>query len=835
MSTERLQNALAKSFERQRIVFWYDAQGDWWPEFDSLQLSGVEKVCLQNNEFGVKHRLIREAPNQKFLLYFRNQARPEDTQNWLLDQLLDQGEPFFPDRASLALIEVGLPPEFKAITEVHFEFFRSQERATKLKEWLEPTDKERDVRRKMMAVVCKTEPVFEVMLLALLGDLAKDKDERWKTLEKFKLVEFWWEEMGVQFGYLSEAPVLLDFLLALFRAAAPLGGGSALDSRQAVIFVKRWQDSADHGDAFAILSERAAEMLNINAALNQITDVRALLSLDLYRRIDLRILADLRDALLGGSLSPQEIIRRAAMREELHWARRDPTIRSLYRALAIAAEIVETLPKLDLTIESFDDGIEKYTATWWKVDHCYRHFVYYANLSGQTALLEKLMERIEGLYVNEFLVKLALRWQEWVDRTKSWTSKNHPGQSDFFDRFIRPAIAEGRKVFVVISDALRYEAARELAERILREDRWTTETGALLGSIPSYTQLGMASLLPHETLEFDPHTQIVLADGVKSAGTEARTKILSSTKGIRATAITAEDFLVLNSKTDGRELARNNDVVYIYHNTIDSIGDKRDTEHKTTAAVEDALIEIIRILKKAAAMNISQFAVTSDHGFLYQNEPVADSDFLEIEQPDDTIKYDRRFIIAGTIHSDPAWKCFSAAELNLKGELQFAFPKGIQRLRLKGSGSRYVHGGTTLQEIVIPVLQVRKERSSDIGQVDVDIVRNNQQITTGQVSITFLQVEPVGEKCLPREIQAGFYSADGTLISTTQLLRFDSTAEDARQRERRERFIFGHEAEQFNQQEIMLRIEERVAGTSQTRLYKEFGFKLRRAFENDFE
>jgi hypothetical protein len=282
-------------------------------------------------------------------------------------------------------------------------------------------------------------------------------------------------------------------------------------------------------------------------------------------------------------------------------------------------------------------------------------------------------------------------------------------------------------------------------------------------------------------------------------------------------------------------LSRANDVVFIYHNAIDAIGDKRDTEHKTAQAVEHALEEVIKLLKKAAAMNVSHFFVTADHGFLYQHKPVAESDFIAFAQPPGTLKYDRRFIVAPSIPEDPRFKGFTAPQLSLAGEVEFAFPKGIQRLRLQGSGSRYVHGGTSLQEIVVPVLEVKKVRTSDIGKVEVDILRNGQQITTGQVSVTFLQSEAAGEKCLPRELRAGFFSKSGIQLSEMRLLKFDSTAEDARQRERREQFVFGREADQFNQQEVTLRLDEQVPGTAQFALYREFIFKLRRAFESDFD
>ena len=115
MSTAKIQNALEKEFARKRLVFWYDADLiGWQQEFEAVQLPGVVKIAVQNNEFGVKHRIAREESQQKFLLYFRGQAQPPDTQNWLLDQLLACGPAFLPDRASLALIDAGLPPEFKA-------------------------------------------------------------------------------------------------------------------------------------------------------------------------------------------------------------------------------------------------------------------------------------------------------------------------------------------------------------------------------------------------------------------------------------------------------------------------------------------------------------------------------------------------------------------------------------------------------------------------------------------------------------------------------------------------------------------------------------------------
>ena len=74
----RIAQALNKLFERHRIVFWYDAKQDLHDDFKELELAGVEKIELTNNEFGVKHRILREQPDDKFLIsYFKSLPSPK--------------------------------------------------------------------------------------------------------------------------------------------------------------------------------------------------------------------------------------------------------------------------------------------------------------------------------------------------------------------------------------------------------------------------------------------------------------------------------------------------------------------------------------------------------------------------------------------------------------------------------------------------------------------------------------------------------------------------------------------------------------------------------------
>jgi len=65
MSVSRIQNALEKAFGVQRLVFWYDPTAGWAKEFASLTLPGVEKLRVENTEFGTKHHITSVAQRQR--------------------------------------------------------------------------------------------------------------------------------------------------------------------------------------------------------------------------------------------------------------------------------------------------------------------------------------------------------------------------------------------------------------------------------------------------------------------------------------------------------------------------------------------------------------------------------------------------------------------------------------------------------------------------------------------------------------------------------------------------------------------------------------------------
>ena len=228
--------------------------------------------------------------------------------------------------------------------------------------------------------------------------------------------------------------------------------------------------------------------------------------------------------------------------------------------------------------------------------------------------------------------------------------------------------------------------------------------------------------------------------------------------------------------------------------------------------------------------------VTADHGFIFQQSEVDDSDCLPPLPPNAAVSTTRRYVVGPMLPETACLRIFKAADAGLTGDIAIGLVKALGRLPIRGSGGkRYVHGGTCLQEVVVPVLKVRKTRESDVEQVEVEVQSLPGGITTGQLAIRLYQVQPVAAKVLERTLRVGIYAQDGTLISESKALKFDSAHEEPRQRETNVVLLLSHEAQRFNKQDVIFQLDEPIASTTQFRLYQQRKLKLSRAFESDFD
>lgn len=833
---KRIHESLQLVLQRHRIVFWYDEARQWEKAYETFAGEGVKKLLVAGTEFGAKVAIHR-APESRFLVYFPS-ARPLDADNWLLDFLL-QGHEYKADRASLALQEIGLPYELRPVVEAHVGFFESAKRVESLRGLLVADEEPASLRRKLMAVASgAAAPDIDAVLLAFLARSKEVSDADFvdpvqATFGGMGLEVPFWREVSVAFSYASEAPTLRDFVRTLFRAANPLDRGVSL-SAHAQVFLQHWKDSQALNSAYRRWAEVMERELNLPNQLDALEDMRALGTCDAFPAVERFILHRLCMALENDNLPLPELLARIQQRSSSFWF---GDHRHGYAALEQAATLRQLLAGAELQVESIATGVQRYTLTWHRIDRAYRKFHFHARSYGQVALLERIAERVEKTYIANFALPLADRWGDQVAKLTTWSGDSTVvKQTDFYCLYVRPFVEKQQKVCVIISDALRYEIAAELMERLLSENRWKASLEPMLGVLPSYTQLGMAALLPGNVRTLDAKKRTVSIDGRESAGTEARNEILATTVGSRAGAMKAETFMELNTATEARALIRDHEVVYIYHNVIDDTGDKLATEAQTTEAVEAAMEGLLKLLKKLFSANASQVLLTADHGFLFQQTEVAEAEDLPLPAAAEWSFPHRRFALGRGVDAKAGIKVFDAASLGLAGDWVAAFPLGLGRFPLKGAGKRFVHGGLSLQEVVIPVMKIHKSRIDDTEKVELDLLRAPTKITTGRVSLTIYQDRPTATKVLGRTLRVGIFTTEGKAISELKTLTFNSADTEARQRETAVDLALSRVADQYNGREVEIRLDEVMAGNQSSALpYKFHRLKLQKSFATDFD
>jgi uncharacterized protein (TIGR02687 family) len=831
--SERIHASLARMFDEHRLVFWYDTAHDMREAFDSFALNGVEKVEISGNEFGLKYRMLRQEPKQRFLLY-KDGPEPSMADDWLLDLQLATVV-FKADQAAIWMAELGLPAQFESVVREHTEFYRAKVRVDALKRLMQASDTQTQMRLRMLAVCAGAEGGLDTVIEALLGELAAGKDDALRLIERSGLTEMFWTQVGQAYGYRSDEPDFEDFAISLFQSAyaRALAEDGPLNAEALLVF-RRWKNNRHWAGAFEELSARYQDLLKIPADLLK-RDFRALVATDHFEEIDRHIIRQIVQAMSTQTVSAPEVLTWVRERRQSHWY---PKYEDIYQAISFATEFQQAMAEANLGMTSPAEGVKRYVTSWYKLDQLYRKFIYHMQKSSHVSLLADLYDSVENRYTNSFVLAVNDAWQDQIAGLSEWKIPGFASQADFYRDQAAEYRRKDQKVAVIISDALRFEVAEECLRRIRALDRFDAELKPMISSLPSYTQLGMAALLPHNGLTMaEDGSGDILAGGENTKGTPARERLLAAgRKGDSAKALKFKD--VMNMRTEeGKALFRDHHIVYIYHNRIDAIGDDLKTEEQLPEAAEDAIEDLTKLVRKLTSANFSNILITADHGFLYQHRVLDESDFAIADPQGAEILFrNRRFVIGRGLSATAGMKHFTAAGLGLSGDLEVLIPNSINRMRVKGAGSRFVHGGAALQEVVIPVIRVGKQREADVGHVEVQIfVTGRSLISSGQTAVTLYQVQPVSEKMRPRELLVGIYATDGTLISDEYTLLFDFRSENAREREMPRKFLLSRDADRFNDQDVILKLRERVGKTSHYQDYASHRFQLRRGITTDFD
>lgn len=641
----------------------------------------------------------------------------------------------------------------------------------------------------------------------------------WEFVAKLGLDGAFWQMVKTTFGYAEDAPTLRNFLIRLLLTDYAHHLNCVLPpslqhlvlpttSRQNVVTcLSHWRDSASRGSSYDRLSGMVADSLKLDVHLDSL-DIDALLNVMTFLPVEKVIARSLRDRVrhTADNINAEDIRVVAQRRQDGHWASLGvaglpsvprKALHAVYDALVAAADFFALRNQYRGQFD-FADAQAMYHAyekELYRFDQLYRHFCETADLAKAEGwdLLKPLRQELEACYGTWFVTKAALTWGKFVDPAhgqsllRNWRIENVPGQQDFFAKQVQPRLdkAAGRKVYVIISDAFRYEAAQELTRELNGKYRFEAELTSQLGVLPSYTALGMASLLPHQTLAYKP-TGEVLVDGKPTSSLLQRGEILAAVEGV---AVKGEDFLAMR-KDEGREFVREKMVIYVYHNTVDATGDYAPTEGKTFEAVRKAINEIASLVGHIINnLNGSQVLVTADHGFLFQESAPEPTDKSALaEKPDGMVIAKKRYLLGHSLpEHDCAWHGSTAATASAEGDMEFWIPKGVNRFHFTG-GARFIHGGAMLQEVMVPIIEVKHIRGKAVPttkskHVAVHVLGTNHKITTPRHRFELLQTEAVSDRVKAITLKVAIFDGDQA-VTNIETVTFDSSSDNMNERKK---------------------------------------------------
>lgn len=779
--------------DSRKLVFWNDDKADFVEDIQSIELDNAKILFLsKDNQFKTKIFLEREDKTTNYLIYAPF-SKPSVRENHLEDTLL-YSKRFYADRASLLCAELGIKEDDKIVIEKYIKFFANKERTKRFIDLEIDNYTKESIVVGLLCALCKSRICsFEEVLRIVLTDSNLEENKFFDEFMKYDLLPSFWKLCDRYFGYKDNNQSLKKLLVTMFvtyldksiGCNLPKAWSPFISIKQGniIAFMDNLMNNILYREKFDEIASFIASELNAYDVLSKFAP-DDLLYCDIFNQIDVIVLDWIVSRLvaedIGASLCDMSIIEICEMRSKMHFGKvfadRYEMLKNAFKIISIANYRPEN---------AFKSLVDKYVSEDYLIDREYRKFIYNFDKVGLLDEFETIKKLVENIYSNEFLAKIIPAWNVCMKDNDSILSL--PLQKNFYDRYIDNA---KEKTVVIISDAMRYEVASELMERIQDDPRCSVKRPEImLSTLPSYTRLGMAALLPNHSIDVTDDYS-VLVDGQKCDNLVARQAILNNYCK-NASCYQFDDIKGYNT-TKLRKLFTGQQVVYIYHNQIDARGDKKNTEDEVFDACESAISEIIEfITRKVASANVYRFVITADHGFIYKRDKVSESDKIGGLNSKNAF-INRRFIISNEAISEDGVENIGLGYLLGNNDKKVvSYPTSSNVFKVSGGGQNYVHGGSSPQEMLVPVIDIKLERGKqETKTVRIALVSIVQKITNLITSMDFIQSEPVSDVIKQTTYRIYFIDENDDKISNENTYVADSRELDSSKRIFRMRFNF---------------------------------------------
>ena len=827
LNLKQITNKLNSEFtgEVRKMVFWYDANAEFVDDVDTMELENAKVLHLEpDNQFYTKYFLECVDTTTNYLVYAPF-AKPAIRENHLADTIKYSKE-FFADRASLLTLDLGIDERYKPVIQHYIKFFGEKKRTQAFYDLELETFNRNTIEIALMSVLCKCKtPSYEGVLRTVLTDAGFEDNPYLTEFKKYDLLDAFWRQAQDVFGYADENPTLEKFTMTMFvtyvakviPADMPVAWKPFISfkSGNIIAFIDNLMNSYIYGDRFDEISKMVYDSLKGDAEFRKLP-VEALVSCGIFAGVDELLIEwtterlELEDVAtkLGDTSIPQLTKQRRQGHFGKHYANEYFVLQNAWSIISGS----QYAPSANL-----NEMVKNYTSELYKMDRYYRYFYYYLDKLEDAIRFDKLKELVENIYANEYLAKVCTNWNDLF--STEWESLQITKQPDFFSRNVNYAKDQ---LVVIISDALRYEVGMTLLEKLQADEKCTATMKTMASMLPSITQYGMAALLPHRSLELIKDYSI-LVDGQKTDTLEQRQAILQKYK--TASRCVQYDDIKNLSVTDLRSIFTRQDVVYIYHNQIDARGDKLNTENEVFNACAEAVDEISALIRRlTTSANRSRFIVTADHGFIYRRNKLSESDKIgsvaasagkvnsgeAIREGTREYVLGRRYLLSTeAISTEGVDSTVVGIMMQNKDERKVSYPIGADIFKAPGTGMNFVHGGSSPQEMIIPLIEVKTERGyKETTTAQIALVSLTTKITNLITSLDFVQTDAVNDVVKETTYRIYFVDDNDEKISNEHLYVADKKDKDTVKRVFRLRFSFKNKKYSKNQKYYLVAYDD---------------------------
>ena len=793
-------------FYKRRIIFWCDEEREFEDKLDEIVLHDAKLIALTGtNHFAVKKLLGVEDPTGNYVVYCSlSYEKPED--DWLLDIRL-YSEEYRADLISNWMDEMGLPQTAALRKQVkeYRKFFKATVRREKIAKQKNIPSVPRQLDMAVMGALAGIVDVtpYAIIKKVLCAGLDTGTNSMYCGFADYGIDKAFWNMVQKGTGYVADIPNLGHLaahilLTSATRTMQPEYLSKWKDfvseAHQAYCydFVSEWLHSTD-ADQLREIVIRIEEELKLSEQFIKL-DVADLVNTEtfpcMHELILIKLMTEIADSIIDVNIIRETVEKRRTC----VWYEE---VKDFYEGILQVANM-QNFFKEHTT--GFHSALavkvwKEYTTEYYKMDTYYRLFhrsygrtlkTYHAKLHD---LFSHVMEKAEGLYKNWFLGQLGENWSKVCAEEMEQYGKilEVPQQTDFYKSKVKDA---DNRVFVIISDALRYEVAADLAEQLRRETKSQVDLSSMQSIFPTITKFGMAALLPHEKLsvKFQGNIVDVFADG-KGTESHDRDRILKSDRE-DSVALKYTD-LVTAKRSERSAWVKSKNVVYIYHDTIDEASHTSDT--LVFPACDDAMEELKNIVRIITSdFGGTNIMITADHGFLYTYSPLTEDDKADNAGfKNRIIEYGRRYAIMMK-DSKPEYLQY-VKFLDGNTDYEAYAPKENVRIKMNGGGLNYVHGGISLQELCVPLIEYhflrnqskeyqRNKEAYDTKPVEISLLSATHKISNMIFSLNFYQKEAVRDNRAGAVYQVYFTDGKGKQISDVQKIIADKTSENGQER-----------------------------------------------------